>query len=253
MLKNLNSPINKNVTYLSILKQVLLFMIGLGGLTIIQVILQLGISSIASLASKTTLDYQNFIRSTTFSMLLNGLSYFILFLIFLILLRKDTDELFKSFKGWKPYVFGLVGFLAILNFNLVYNIILTSAGVSISDNANESALNSIVKDFPFLSILIFAIIGPICEELTYRVGLFSLLKRANRWLAYGVTIVVFTLIHFDFSGANLVNELLNIPFYTFAAITFSFLYERFGFASSMSAHITNNLFSLIATIISGFR
>ena len=82
MLKNLNSPINKNVTYLSILKQVLLFMIGLGGLTIIQVILQLGISSIASLATKTALDYQNFIRSTTFSMLLNGLSYFILLSIF---------------------------------------------------------------------------------------------------------------------------------------------------------------------------
>ena len=250
---NLSSPNNKNVTYLSILKQVLLFVIGLGGLTVVQLILQIGISSIVSLASKTAIDYQDFIKSTTYAMLLNGLSYMILFIVFLILLRKDTDELFKSFKGWRPYVYGLLGFLAILNFNLFYNIVLGAAGVSISDNANESALNSIVTDFPFLSILIFAIIGPICEELTYRVGLFSLLKRVNRWLAYGVTIVVFTLIHFDFSGANLVNELLNIPFYTFAAITFSFLYEKFGFASSMSAHITNNLFSLIATIISAFR
>ena len=138
-------------------------------------------------------------------------------------------------------------------FNLFYNLILSLAGVSIADNANESSLNSIVTAFPMASLLFFAFIGPVCEELTYRVGLFSLTKRVNRIFAYIVTIIVFTLIHFDFTSKTMVNELLNIPFYAFAAFVFTFLYEKFGLASSVSAHITNNLFSLLVSIFGIIR
>ena len=76
--------------------------------------------------------------------------------------------------------------------------------------------------------------------------------RINKYLAYAVTILVFAFIHFDFEcfgKGTLVNELLNMPFYLFAGFTFTFLYEKFGFGASVMAHVSNNLYSIIMTVI----
>lgn len=243
----------EKTTDLKIWKQILFFVIGLFGLTVISLFIQIIVQLAARRAIVSDYDYQTFMGSTTFDMIVNGSTYLIIAVIFLILMKDDTNEFFKSFKDWKPYVAAAIGFSAILTFNLFYNLILNATGAVISDNANESSLNSIVSDFPFLSLLIFALIGPIVEEFTYRVGLFSLLKRVHISLAYVVTIIVFTFIHFDFQSNNMVNELLNIPFYMFAAATFCFLYHRFGLASSISAHVTNNLLSIGTAIIASFK
>ena len=243
----------EKTTDLKIWKQIVFFVIGLFGLTVISLFIQIIVQLAARRAIVSDYDYQTFMGSTTFNMIVNGSTYLIIAVIFLILMKDDTNEFFKSFKGWKPYVAAAIGFSAILTFNLFYNLILSATGAVISDNANESSLNSIVSDFPFLSLLIFALIGPIVEEFTYRVGLFSLLKRVHISLAYVVTIIVFTFIHFDFQSNNMVNELLNIPFYMFAAATFCFLYHRFGLASSISAHVTNNLLSIGTAIIASFK
>lgn len=243
----------EKTTDLKIWKQILFFVIGLFGLTVISLLIQIIVQLAARRAIVSDYDYQTFMGSTTFDMIVNGSAYLIIAVIFLILMKDDTNEFFKSFKDWKPYVAAAIGFSAILTFNLFYNLILSATGAVISDNTNESSLNSIVSDFPFLSLLIFALIGPIVEEFTYRVGLFSLLKRVHISLAYVVTIIVFTFIHFDFQSNNMVNELLNIPFYMFAAATFCFLYHRFGLASSISAHVTNNLLSIGTAIIASFK
>lgn len=243
----------EKTTDLKIWKQILFFVIGLFGLTVISLLIQITVQLAARRTIVSDYDYQTFMGSTTFDMIVNGSTYLIIAVIFLILMKDDTNEFFKSFKDWKPYVAAAIGFSAILTFNLFYNLILNATGAVISDNANESSLNSIVSDFPFLSLLIFALIGPIVEEFTYRVGLFSLLKRVHISLAYVVTIIVFTFIHFDFQSNNMVNELLNIPFYMFAAATFCFLYHRFGLASSISAHVTNNLLSIGTAIIASFK
>ncbi|MBP5694703.1 MAG: CPBP family intramembrane metalloprotease, partial [Bacilli bacterium] len=105
--------------------------------------------------------------------------------------------------------------------------------------------------YPITCLFIFGLIGPICEEITYRVGLFSLLKRKNRALAYLVTIAVFALIHFNFSNdpATLLNEIINLPYYMFAAFAFSFAFDKFGFAASATAHISNNLISLFLVVM----
>lgn len=243
----------EKTTDLKIWKQILFFVIGLFGLTVISLFIQIIVQLAARRAIVSDYDYQTFMGSTTFDMIVNGSTYLIIAVVFLILMKDDTNEFFKSFKDWKPYVAAAIGFSAILTFNLFYNLLLSATGAVISDNTNESSLNSIVSDFPFLSLLIFALIGPIVEEFTYRVGLFSLLKRVHISLAYVVTIIVFTFIHFDFQSNNMVNELLNIPFYMFAAATFCFLYHRFGLASSISAHVTNNLLSIGTAIIASFK
>ncbi len=240
-------------TDIKLWKQLVFFLLGFIGLTVTSLLLEVAVVLYGKSAYPNPYDYSIFISSTGVNMFMNGAAYLIVFVVFICLIQGDVEEFLKSFKGWKPYVAAAIGFSAILVFNITYNSILNILNVSISDNANESSLNTMVTDFPFTSIVIFALVGPVVEELTYRVGLFSLLKRVHISLAYIVTIIVFTLIHFDFTTSNLTNELLNIPFYAFAAGTFCFLYHRYGLASSAAAHITNNLFSVLATIISNFK
>lgn len=252
-MRNVTDPSLKNVSMLKPSRQLTLFLVGLFGLMLFSLTTQFVMDLIARGIAPTDYDYETFISSTTASMIINGLSYLVLGVTFILLIKDDSNEILKSFKGYKPYVAAAIGFASIIMFNLFYNLILSLAGVTILDNANESSLNSIVTAFPMASLLFFAFIGPVCEELTYRVGLFSLTRRVNRILAYIVTIIVFTLIHFDFTSKTIVNELLNIPFYAFAAFVFTFLYEKFGLASSVSAHITNNLFSLLVSIFGIIR
>ena len=244
-----NNPSLKNVSMLKPWKQLMLFLAGFLGLILLTYLIQFLMSLISRSVSPTDYDYEMFINSNLASMILNGSAYLILAVIFIILISDESHEIFKSFKNWQAYVAAGIGFALIISFNLIYNSILSLANVGISDNANETSLNTMVSQFPIASMLIFAFIGPACEEITYRIGLFSLTRRVNRILAYVVTIVVFTLIHFDFLSKNMVNELLNIPFYAFAAFVFTFLYDRFGLAASLSAHITNNVLSIGATIL----
>ena len=243
----------KNMTFVKPWKQIVFFSIGCLGLIGIQLIANILLILIAKQVTGGGVEYDNFIHSTTSSMILNVICYMVLAVVFIILGNPDNEEFFKSFRHWQPYVAGAVGLAAIMTFNILYGTILNIAGVNISDNANETGLNTIVTDFPFTSLFVFAIVGPICEEITYRIGLFSFFRRINVILAYAITIIGFSLIHFDFETANIANELLNLPYYAFAAFAFTFLYEKYGLAASVTAHITNNLISILSTIAGIFR
>ena len=253
MQNNNQRQINDKTSKIALTKQISLLIFGLFGLTLISLVIQLVTNFIARSVSPTDLDYELFTKSSLYMLIINGGAYTLLGSFFIYLLRNDSEELFKSFKEWKPYVAGLIGFAAIIIFNVTYNIILTSLGVKMADNANETTVSSLTGDFPFASLIIIGIIGPVCEELTYRVGLFSLTKRANRYLAYFVTILVFALIHFDFTSTTMTNELLNLPLYIFAGLTFTFLYDHYGLAASLSSHVTNNTFSILLTVISRIK
>ena len=116
---------------------------------------------------------------------------------------------------------------------------------------NESVLREIIKAFPALSVFVFGIVGPFCEELTYRVGLFGCFKK-YKWLAYLTSIIVFALMHFGFTSPNIIDELVNLPIYLFSGAAFAFAYDKFGLAGSLSAHVTNNLYAIIASIITNY-
>ncbi len=228
----------EGVTYYEFWRQIIIFVIGAFLLSVVATI----ISAIFS-----SFDL-NELKATA---IINFLTYAIVFVALLLSLLPEYRPLLKSFKGYKPYVFALAGLGAILMFNYVY---LTIIGLiyPISDNANESAINSIVPMYPILSILIFGIVGPLVEEMTYRLGLFSFFKRINTILAYAITMIIFALIHFDFysfTSGTYINELINLPSYLAAAFVLTFLYDKFGFASSSLCHIANNMLSIMMTII----
>ena len=116
-------------------------------------------------------------------------------------------------------------------------------------NNNESSIDSITTIFPLLSLLVFGLIGPICEELTYRVGFFGFFRKINPILGYIFTAILFGFIHFDFQSNDLINELINIPSYIIAGLMLCYIYDYKGIGTSIIAHSLNNVIGILLQII----
>ena len=231
-------------------RQLLLFVVGFIGFQIIGTLLQF----VFLLVGKANFGSdQNailkYLYSAPVSMFVNSVTYCIVFCILLFVSKPGLSGLFKSFKNKRNYLGVIIAIAIIYSFNIFYGIILSLTGAKVVDNNNQESLESVITIYPIISLIVFGIIGPACEELTYRVGLFDLLKRKNRYLAFVLTIIIFTLIHFDFGSSTMVNELLNIPYYAAAAFAFTYVYDQYGFSASLTAHIINNMFSIIVSII----
>lgn len=228
-------------------KQLVVFLVGWVGFRLFAAAIQIVIGIFANAQGQ---DINEILNQTSTAMIVNSAAYIGLLIALVLIINFDSVKLLKSFKHYQSYLAGLVCLGAMFAFNYVYSIFLSLLNLLPSNNANESSIQDISNAFQFTSIVIFGIIGPICEEITYRVGLFSLFRRKSKWLAYLLTILIFASIHFNFSldSTTLLNEILNLPFYMFAAFAFSFTYEKFGLAGSLTAHIANNIISL--TLIS---
>ena len=229
--------------YVPFWMQITLFFVGWLGLQVLAIIFQL----IAQLAG-----FEDVVRS---AFVMFG-AYTTLGIALLAISCTQIKKYLKAFKNWLVPIAGVIGLFAILAFNLTYNTILSILKIGVSDNANEQSVNSYITAYPVLSIIVIGLIGPLCEEITYRVGFYGFFRRINKYLAFALTMVVFALIHFDFGafaegGDVLINELLNLPFYLAAAFVFTFLFEKVGFGASFAAHASNNLLSVLSTLALG--
>lgn len=175
------------------------------------------------------------------------ITYAVLFAILVVVVGLDFKKLLPKFKNWIPYVVGLAVGASILLFDQTY-MRLVNLFYSTGTGGNETAIRQVIARYPAASIIIFGIIGPICEELTYRVGMFNLVKRWNRIAAYIVTGVIFGLIHMDFGG-NIATEFIILPTYIAPGLLLSFAYDLYDLPCSLTAHITNNLFVIISQVI----
>lgn len=215
-------------------KSLIFFLFGFLGLKLIAYLLQI----IAVVSSNWY-----FLASGAASSAINFSCYIMLFGGFLIFAGKDITKFFKDFKENKTLLYGLgFGFLLMIASSTVSSLmnLIRDSGV----NDNEAAIDSITTSFPLLSLIIFGILGPICEEFTYRLGLFTLLKRWNRVAAYILTAVIFGFIHFNFLSGDIVGELINIPSYIVAGVLLCYFYDYKGIGASMIAHITNNFIAI---------
>lgn len=182
-------------------------------------------------------------------------TYAILFVVLgaILYFAKGYKEVFKSFSKWQSYVFGLAGAAAMVILSVFLSLIVELIAPGTGSNTNQNTVVNITVAYPVASIIILGIIGPLCEELTYRVGLFGLLKRVSRPIAYIGTAIVFGFIHFDFEcfydgSTAIAREFLNLPSYMISGLVMAFLYDRFGFGASSCAHMFNNLYSVIGII-----
>ncbi|MCD8209643.1 MAG: CPBP family intramembrane metalloprotease [Coprobacillus sp.] len=230
-----------NMVWASWPRELVLFLVGLLALDVIASIVMAACSG-------------NNMTDEGIMMLANSLAYVITLVLLIIVSYKYFREYLKSFTNWRAYVSALIAAIILIAFSLIYSLLI-NLGYETDGNTNQTTVNSLVELYPFFSIVIFGLVGPLVEEMTYRVGLFSLCRRINRWVAYLIVAVVFALIHFDFTtlwsgnSDSIINELINLPSYIFAGLVFSYIYEKYGFASTFVAHALNNLFSIIFILV----
>ena len=219
-----------------------LFLAGFLGLDIFTFILQLILKII--FPDWFVQENSSYVLSLT---VLNTIRYVTLAIVFVVLLFPRLKVILKKFLDWKGDLLGLAFGAGIILATIVYNVVITQF-IELPVNANEEAAETMIVTFPILSILVLGILGPICEEITYRYGLFSLLDKKSKVLAYILTPIIFAIIHFDFTG-DLFIELLNLPSYIIAGIGLCFAYDKFGFHTAVIAHVTNNLYAIIVTLL----
>lgn len=182
-------------------------------------------------------------------------TYLVLFTIFILIIffikPQEKIKFIKQFKVAKNYYLGVLFGVCLIGLNFLLSLFSTYV-LKATDNDNQQSLILMVQSYPVFAIIILGFIGPICEELTYRVGLFDVISKKKRWVGYVVGMLLFGLIHFDFTANSAeawLNELKNIPTYIIAGAYLCYSYEKSSFIGSSIAHIMNNLFSVISILV----
>ena len=243
------TSIPKNILMFDIVRQIFLFVVGWAGLFIFSLIFTSIFIPIYSQITGVAIEELslNLMYYPDLNFWINFATYILIFGILIIIIIPYIKLVFSQFKNTKNYMCGIILGLVLVGVNLLISYILGI--LNIGDNGNQENLSSMVGVSPVLSIVIFAIVGPICEELTYRLGLFSICQRSGKiWVSYLISTLIFGLIHFDYFANDMLVELANLPSYLFAGLILSFSYHKGGLPASIIAHIMNNVLA-ISTLI----
>ncbi len=149
--------------------------------------------------------------------------------------KKNSSSIIKkSLKYW------FIGFLLMIASNLIINLIIPN-GLAPNEELNRLAL----KKYPVYSCISICILGPITEELLFRLNFKSTVKGRTPFIL--LTGLVFSLMHILFSTSNLIEIIYIIP-YSMLGFAFGALYyDTDNIYSSIFAHILHN--TLATTII----
>lgn len=245
----------KNCTPLGLGKEIAVFLVGLIGLTIFSSIVELILiayktpvfSEQGLTGSDLTAALLSYIQSGEGLAIIFFPAYGAFFITICLILWSDIKRVLKRFANPWTYLGIPLGFL-MMGITILYSLILSNIP-GYGDNQNQSNVNTVVAYSPYLSLFIFGLVGPFCEEVAYRLGLFNLFKRWGTVWAYVFTAIIFGLIHFDVSSITSMTEWLNLPIYMLMGAFLGFCYDRFGFGASFLAHATNNIFSVVEVIL----
>lgn len=235
----LNESLKGHVTWLPPFYELALFLIGSVGLIIF------GLMS--NFIFKFAINYD-----ITYAMLVNYTTYAFILLAFICVLLPFIKNIANSFKRLWTIPVGIGLGIGLIFVSMGYNIIVRLIFKGTTSNDNQQSIELIYNNYLFPSLILFGLVGPLCEEITYRLGLFTLLKRVNKVLPYIITPIVFGLIHFNVTSSNIINELINLPNYIIAGLYLCFVYNQFGFTASYLAHATNNFIPILLAAISKY-
>ena len=237
----LDGQINDKIMYFSVESQIGLFLVGFafGGMLLVELLFSYIISLFdIDLALKKTI-----LLATTYVTMLLGLMAIAFF--------TRRKEFLSKYKRGLDYIYGVFYAMTIVFASMMLSSLINIFYTPV-DNNNQSAALEVVQNYPIIAFFIISLLGPICEEMTYRVGLFSFFRRINKYVAFIITIIVFALIHFDFDAigtSNIVNELWALPSYIVSGFILTLAYEHRGPVCSMTAHILYNTFAFIMMLI----
>ena len=190
--------------------------------------------------------------------LLNFIRYIVIFAIMVGILEisKQLVPLLKGFKKARPWLAGIVYFAIGMGINMIIGSISILIFGPVSDNVNQQIVVEVIKATPVASFIFIPFLGPIVEELTYRVGLYSLLRRWNKIAALVISALIFGFIHFDYSVFSSIGsrdfwiEIINLPKYVSMGLVFGHAYENEGPQTPIIAHVYNNFIAYFATLLS---
>ena len=230
----LNREINNKIVFMHPIAQIGMFIAGfaLAGMLVAELFLSI---FVALFPVDDTLK-QTLLLLFTYLCMLGGLAA--------IVLSTRRNIFFSKYKRGLDYIYGIGYALTIVIVSMIVGAIISIFHTP-ADNNNQAAAVAVAKNYPIIAFFLLGFLGPICEELTYRVGLYSFFRRINKYLAFGVTIVVFALIHFDFGATDIINELWSLPSYLISGFILTLAYEHRGPACSMTAHVLYNIFAFL--------
>ncbi|QOY37815.1 lysostaphin resistance A-like protein [Anaerobacillus isosaccharinicus] len=175
-------------------------------------------------------------------------SFSIGFIIILLFLRQDMSDRHlnrdRSSKS-EAIVWSIAGiFMAFMAQYFAVLIEISVFGIE-PGSENTEMIVELAKATPAL-ILVVAVIGPILEEIIFRMIIFgSLYKRFNFWIAAIISSVIFAAVHMDFE---------HILVYTFMGVVFAFLYVKTKrIIVPIIAHVALNSFVMLVQVIFGDR
>ena len=234
----LNREITNKIVFMHPIAQIGMFLAGfaLAGMLVGELI----ISNFVVLIPGDDVLKQTLLLLFTYLSMLGGLAA--------IVLTTRRKHFFSKYKRGLDYVYGIGYAITIVLVSMIIGAIITIFHTP-ADNNNQAAAVAVAKNYPIIAFFLLGFLGPICEELTYRVGLYSFFRRINKYLAFGVTIVVFALIHFDFGAEDIINELWSLPSYLISGFILTLAYEHRGPACSMTAHVLYNIFAFLMMLV----
>ena len=179
------------------------------------------------------------------NIVLESFAYGVLFIIFLVIAFQNKKHFIEEFKGKHKWINGLILGFVCLALELLLSTVISVLFPS-DTNANQAVVESLTKSYPTIMLIVTVIIGPMCEELTYRVGLYGALREKNKNIAFIVSGLLFALMHMSFTDTTLLAELTALPIYLLIAYFLNYAYEKHGLACSYVTHMILNLMSFIA-------
>ena len=242
--------INKNKFELGpITKHIAFFLIGWIGLSLVATIVFIFVELIVGPEPSEIAKIGANVATNFFAYLITGA------ILIVVRIGDVLKGVLAQFKNKHALIDGIAyGFLVMGATAAVTVVVDALRGGAGDINSNESTIRLMTSAYPIPLFFMTAIFAPIVEEYTYRLGLFNVLSRKNRWLAYGVSALVFGLIHVNFeaTGEELINELWNLPSYVVSGLILCRAYEKHKcISTSIIAHAINNGIAIIAQILLG--
>jgi uncharacterized protein len=156
-------------------------------------------------------------------------------------------------KQWKKNSLWIaLGFVAIFVVsNMIIPTILANFGYT-GGTANQNKLNTMIEDYPVIMAVNIVLIGPVIEELVYRVTAFRLVARRSRILAYLVSSLLFGFQHVYEAVVyhHHYAEIWNMTAYAVTGVILAYLYEkRRNIMVPLGTHVLNNLLGVIFMLL----
>lgn len=221
-----------NILFLTDIKLVLLAFVGAIGIFAFNILFTLAFRN---------MPFDDSLKDTIVSFT----TYVIVLSLLFCIINSDYKKLFPTFKKIKPIIVAAIGAGVAIGFSFAYSAILKAAGYNYVSSSYQTSSETMCRNLPALAFFSFVIVGPLCEELAYRVGFFGIIRKHNRFLAHLTVILIYSLVHLDFTQLGNVNEWINLPVYIVPSFILTMLYEYEGLSASLYAHALNNLISFI--------